>query len=686
MENIRIRPEHRFTSAYPFVHTSATRRAPGDLILHAMRVPAAGLSLIALLLIAALSPAPAAAVISDARTLEGPSADVLDVGGVAMSQDGSGGVVYRKRVDGRSRIFAAQFADGAWRAPQRVDRGQRFDSSWPAIGAGDGGRLVVTWVQEFGPESDRLFSASLEPGATSFQDAVPVDLNIGEATSTWPSLAMSRSGQAYVLYRTAKDPTTTPGLPPGTVEGEYRLARLNGQLWSPLGFPLNRNAGAPVSAPAASNAPRVAIDAGGGAVVAWQERDDDFIDRIYARRVFGLTLGNPLLVSPQRSGDRPLRAPADRPALDVSGFGQAVVAFRQHPEPGVPAGRERVWSAVLPDSSSAAAATFKPARIADGLGDAGPGGPLGPASVATVPGGLFTTAFAVGAQSLAVSGDDAGVRAPERLDDGRTSEPGDPVVDLAASGAVVSAWKTLVAGRGQVAVAEGRADGVPSARSLSALRGGRVVTLALGGSGLGDALIAWQQGSDRFAQVAVASVDAPPEEFAVQVPIGFTSRRGKLTLRWEAASNAIGGVRYAVTLDDEEVVSDITRRRHDLRLGQLADGVIPVSVIATDSGGQETSSTAATLKLDRRPPSVRIRARGRGRIRVEVRDGARGQVSGADHAATRVRWGDGRSARGRSGSAAVTHTYRGRGRVRVTVSVRDLVGNTRTVRRAVTIR
>ena len=88
-----------------------------------------------------------------------------------MAPDGTGGIVYRKRVDGRTHIFAAQFdgAPGARRSS--VDSGQAFDSSWPVIGAGNGGRLVVAWVQEFGPSSDRLYSAGLDPGATPLPGA-----------------------------------------------------------------------------------------------------------------------------------------------------------------------------------------------------------------------------------------------------------------------------------------------------------------------------------------------------------------------------------------------------------------------------------------------------------------------------------------------------------------------------------
>ncbi|HWT92105.1 MAG TPA: hypothetical protein VN238_03850, partial [Solirubrobacteraceae bacterium] len=303
---------------------------------------------------------PAHATLSAATTLDGPSADVVGVDGVAMSEDGTGGLVYRKRVDGRVHVFAAQFVGGAWRAPQRVDNGQRFDSSWPAIGAGDGGRLVVTWVHENGVESDRLFAATVDAGARRFGAPVPVDLNVGEATDTWPDLAMSRGGQAYLTYRVCKDPAKNATLPPNTAECELRLARSTGQLWSALGYPVNRNTASPVTTPTAENRPRVATDPAGNAVVAWQEPDDEFIDRVWARRVFGATVGIPVLVSPQQIGGQPLRAPADQLDLDVAGFGQATVAFRQRGTRTGPQRQTRVWAATLPESFVQSAAAFAP--------------------------------------------------------------------------------------------------------------------------------------------------------------------------------------------------------------------------------------------------------------------------------------------------------------------------------------
>ena len=117
------------------------------------------------------APAPAAALISPVTTIDGASAEIVELGGVAMASDGSGGLVYRKRVDGRPHVFAALYPHGTWQAPQRVDVGQSFESSFPAIGAGEGGRLVVVWTNHYSSTTDGLFSAALEPGSTGFQAA-----------------------------------------------------------------------------------------------------------------------------------------------------------------------------------------------------------------------------------------------------------------------------------------------------------------------------------------------------------------------------------------------------------------------------------------------------------------------------------------------------------------------------------
>lgn len=276
-----------------------------------------------------LAPATASAIVFDVQPLDGPAADVLDVADAAMAEDGSAGVVYLKQVGGRAHVFAAQFLDGVWRAPQRVDVGQSFDSSWARIGAGDGGRLVVTWVQEFGVESDRMYSATLDPGASGFQPPVPVDLNVGEATATYPDLAMNRGGQAYLVYRVVTD--VSPSNPPGYVGADTRVARYNGRLWSVLGTPVDRNQPLPVRQPTEENAPEVGIDIQGQGVVAWQEPDDEFVDRVWVRRLFGTSVSIPILATPQSWEGVPLRGAADAFALDVAGSRSPSASSRGRP-------------------------------------------------------------------------------------------------------------------------------------------------------------------------------------------------------------------------------------------------------------------------------------------------------------------------------------------------------------------
>ena len=133
-------------------------------------------------------PLAAGAEISDPHLLDGPSADVVEIADAAMAEDGSGGVVYLKKAGERTHVFVSRFDGNAWSAPQRVDVGQEFASSWAQIAAGNRGRLLVTWVQELGVGTDRMFSATLDPGAASFQAPIPVDFNVGEANATFPDL------------------------------------------------------------------------------------------------------------------------------------------------------------------------------------------------------------------------------------------------------------------------------------------------------------------------------------------------------------------------------------------------------------------------------------------------------------------------------------------------------------------
>lgn len=641
-------------------------------------------------IVATAVPASALATISTVAPVEGPSPDVVEVGGAAMAEDGTGGIVYLRKEGGRNHVFAVQFSGGAWGHPQRVDTGQDFDSSWPRIAAGVGGRLLVTWVQEFGVGIDRLFSATLDPGAKGFQEPVPVDFNVGEATATHPDLTMNAGGQAYLTYLAITD--ESPLNPPGYLGINVRVARYNDRLWSVLGNPMDRNPATPMPEPTAVSGPRVGIDSLGQAVVAWREPDDEFVNRVWARRVFGTTFGVPLQISPSSWEGAALRGEADAFDLDDAGFGQTAVAFRQLPGQGSKLAEPRIFVNEMPDAFAENASAFHGARLADG----GPRGEVGPPSVAVEPEGGFLTGFAAGPATLLGAGDNSEIGQTVRADGSGSSIAGEPLVDLAESGADVAVWKELRGSGGNVAVREKGADGVVEPGTLSAPGGGAIGGLAMAGSGLGDAIVVWRQGSEAKAQIAAAVVDAPPNPFLIQVPEGW-KRKAVLPVSWEEAENAIGVLRYSVSVDDEPVGKRTSRLRTLIRSKRIGDGRHRVQVFAIDEAGQETGSRKAVLLVDRKPPRVKLRRRGRA-VAVLVFDGGRASA-GFKRGAIAITFGDRdrgpssasraarRSPNGRKQRPVVLrHTFSARGRYRIVVKARDRAGNRTTYTRVVSVR
>ena len=630
------------------------------------------------------APGRASALVSGATVLDGPSSDVLSLDGVAMAQDGTGGLVYTKRVDGHAHVFVSRFAERAWQPPQRVDAGQPYDSSWPAIGAGDGGRLVVTWIHQFGAGvQNRMYSASLDPGATRFQAPVAIDLDVREGLDAYPSLSMSPGGAAYLVYRVVYV-RQSPSLPPGTVDADIRIQRYSGSFWSLLGQPVDRIQSQPQATPTALNAPRVASDQTGNAVVAWQEPDDQLIPRVYARRVFGKVLGNVLQASPSDVGGKPLNAPADQLAVAVSPFGEAIVGMRQQGDAKTAWTRSRALVNMLPSSFADGAGRFTGARPVDGSGADGPpasGGALGTVSVSADDDGGFDAGVGLGARALDVGGDESTVADPVRLDDGSGVGAPDPLVWRGQEGTLAAAWKvdsgppTHAAG---VGLFERDADGTPFQRTISTPAGGALQTLQLGGSTLGSALVGFLQGRDAGKQIAAASIEVPPGRFTVLTPPDWVRRR-RLKLTWDAAPSTNGRLTYAVQVDGADVASGIRGLARVLGRRQLDDGRHRITIVATDADDQTTTSVASKLLVDRTAPRVRIARLAGLRVRVSVSDGQRGEGSGV--AGARIAWGDGSGSRGRS----ALHAYASGGRRTLTIVARDRAGNVRRVRRAVVL-
>lgn len=621
-------------------------------------------ALVAAATVAALAvPAAADARVGAAATIAGPDPAIADLGGVAMAPDGTGGVVFRRYEAGIPHVYAVRYDGEAWDAPQRVDVGQRFTSSWPRIGAANDGRLVVTWVQQGPPNQDSLYSAVLPRGGSRFLPPTLVDFTIGDSRAAFPSLAMAPGGDAILAYEKVTA-FTHPVLGAGYVTSQIKLARFDGSRWSGLGVPANRVTTTPLRQPTAASGPKVAIAADGDAVVAWQEPDEQLQDRVWARRVFGSRLGTVLPVSPTTLGGAPQRGAADALAVRMTDTGRAVVTMRQQPDPSVRSQPPRVLVAQLDEPESGNGRSFGEAQP---VGAAG--GVPGPPSVGL--GGRFglLTAWEQAGTLRIAQGSQAS--APNLADLGPALATPAPLATQGVDARGVVAAATGEGG-GRVVVRELDAATTKSTQGVSGRAGGPVTELDLAGAGNGNALVAFGQGQADERQIAVARVDAPPVSFVVETPGDWTNARRPL-ITWLPPANDPRPRHYTVKVDGRVVARRVYARTFRVPTGALRDGTHRVQVVATSrTGGGDTASPELPFGTDRRRPVATAKVVGR-RVRVTVKDPGGTRASGVAPGGTTVDWGDDETTEGRTRNAS--HTYATGGRRSIVVRTQDAAGN-----------
>jgi hypothetical protein len=601
----------------------------------------------------AFAVAPASAAIVSPTPLDGPSANILDVDGAAMAPDGSGGTIYRKLVEGQPHLFVSRYVGGTWRTPIQADPGQLGPATDPTIAAASGGELLAVWVEPWtwisatpGAQASLhygLMAAVLQPGAQTFGQIERID-DLGSEPTAYASLAMAPNGTAYVAYREA--------------QGDVRVARYNGLSWSTLGV-VNRLPGQVVPRPPSNtNAPTIGISRSGQALVAWQETDSEGVARIWARRLFGTTKGNVLEVSPTTIAGSPVTTDADAPTLAFNEYGEAVVAFRLAGGSGSPLGAPHILASTLPMPVAEEVSSFTAPIALDGAGV------LGTPSVAIDPKGDYRVAYSANGATRIVSESRGKTGTPATL--GGNAGPALEAIDPEGGG--VTAWPTnSPAGQPAVEVREDFPRGAWQTAYLTAPISGPIGGIAAAGSGLGDELIAFEQGTTQNSQVVGAVAQSPPGSFQVHVPSGWVKARSA-TVGWEAASDAVGHVTYSVLVDGRTVARGLSGLATRLDSRSLGDGLRRVQVLATDNLGQQTMSRTVDLLVNTNPPLVGVRKLSDGRVQVRVYEHA----SGVKASATLVDFGDHTLI---TKHDTVTHSYRRAGRYTITVHAIDKVGN-----------
>ena len=261
--------------------------------------------LAALLAVLLLVPAAAAsAAVTAPVTVDGPSAAIASLGGVALAHDGSGAVVYTKLLGATAHVFVSLEQAGKWGAPVQVDVGSAAAAASPSIAVADGGRVAVVWV------SAGMLYGAVHPAAAS---AFTAPQAIAPAAGT-PALGMGVSGTAYVAYL-------------GGAADAVDVARLD-RTASTFGVLPGSLTTAPMTL-ASAGGPRIAVSADATAVVAWAQQLADGSTHVFVRRVSGAG-PSPVLADATPPPAGSVQGPADSPAVGIADdASDAWVAFRE---------------------------------------------------------------------------------------------------------------------------------------------------------------------------------------------------------------------------------------------------------------------------------------------------------------------------------------------------------------------
>jgi hypothetical protein len=609
------------------------------------------LSVVLALLALAAVPSVAAAGWFPAQPVDGPSPDIEKLGGVDLARDGTGGLVYLKRVDGTPHVFLSRFNGGQFRAPERVDNGLGAGVSEAAIAAADADRLAIVWIAGSRVYGSVVTGNDQQPGPL----LGPTELyNDPSGPVSDLSLDMGINGTAYASWAG-----------PGGGGSDVRVSRLMDVTWTLVGAPMDIDPAQ--AAGRGSQRSRVAVSAEGNAVVAWGENHADGRPRVYERRVTGLNPSSfPQELSLNDLGGQ-IGGRADQVDIDIEDDGSfAWAVFRQDFAGGSRSVARRLLGS-----------TFDPAVPLDGGPSTGSpriainGRGQGLAALETAGGNanglfLYNDAFEPGAQ----------------LSSQPSAQGTEPKPASSEHREVVVTWR-VADGAGNASV-KGRFKPDPtkpfdnevelSRPDLGTVAPGQ---FAIGADRLAGFAVAMVQGAPGANRTVTAAVQDRPPGRPGAIAHSAWQNKARPKLEWRSGTDLWGPQRFRVLVGGK-VVGETTgtslRPAQRLRAGHA----LTYQVIAIDSRGQEVPSRTRVVRFDNLGPRLKVKVVGRrssGRaLRIVVR-ASDGKGSGVQK--IRVRYGDSKrtvTQRGKRFRGA--HAYR-HGTFKLRVTGYDKAGNHR---------
>jgi hypothetical protein len=609
------------------------------------------LSVFAFLALAPTAGAQPAPVMQPPITIAGPSAAIQGLSGVAVSRDGTGGLAYLESVGGVNHVFVSALTGGGFGAPVEIDAGLPGPSLQPVIAAGDGGLLIIAFIN-----GGQLFVVTRASASAAL--SAPQDLYNGAMN---PSVAISIHSEGYLAF------TTPDGAGYDVRDFYYYQGQWQGETGA-----LNLTPGD--DAGIGTGAPKVAAAGDSEGIVVWGENG-----HVFARRVWYTMVSADIEQADPQSMDGYNEVLAQSPAVGVGDNSSYTdVTFDETFASG-----SQTFSRVV--LNRLVASSFQGAVVADGQPFTGSPGATGAGISMMQYGDGFVTSQIEGANQVwaTILGQNGAPGTAAEIDSLPNATPPYPTSAIAGDYSGLIAWQhdpgLLEPREIRARFYSSSAFGPEMVASNPALGPTEAAEgLFAAGDHGGDVAIAFVQGTGSSTTIQVAQLIYPPGSFGViSAPHYRTSATPTMT--WSAPRELWGPTEYTVSIDGVAVGS--SSGTSFAPTTPLSQGPHTFVVTAENEHGLTSSASPGQFFVDSIPPTGTFTLRGADRLgavlhlRVSYTDVPAG-VTPADTsgvATVVVNWGDRTSNRIRVQTA--THRYLRAGHYRMTITITDRAGN-----------